>query len=288
MFNLKSTIQMAVIGLLLAHSTMSKASDIAYLAFDNNYWQVFVMDEKGSHHRAVSNSSYDKSSLSWYPDGKHLLINGIQGQLAKLSVTTGKEDIIKLPVSGFFDAVLSPDGKQIAFSYGTADNQDGNHIWVANSDGSKLKQLTHMQWLQHEPRWSPDGLWIYFLSGDGGQSHDVWRVNPKSNQLEQITVGQLYNFDVAVAEQGKMIVSSNRTDNYELWLHDQTKPLQQLTNDPGLDGSPSLSPDNHSIVFNSNRNGGLNIWKLELKSLKLEQLTQHKNGARKPVWRVAQ
>ncbi len=277
-----------VIGLLLAHSTMSKASDIAYLAFDKNYWQVFVMDEEGSHHRAVSNSLYDKSSLSWYPDGKHLLINGIQGKLAKLSVATGEEDIIKLPVSGFFDAVLSPDGKRIAFSYGTADNQDGNHIWVVNSDGSKLKQLTHMQWLQHEPRWSPDGLWIYFLSGDGGQAHDVWRVDPKSNQLEQITVGQLYNFDVAVADKGKMIVSSNRSDNYELWLHDRTKPLQQLTNNPRLDGSPSLSSDNSTVVFNSNRNGGLNIWKLDLRSLKLQQLTQHKNGARKPVWRLTQ
>lgn len=58
----------------------------------------------------------------------------------------------------------SPDGKKIAFA---SDRNGGGQVWVANSDGSGLKQLTFntsQEMATGFPVWSPDGskLAVYF------------------------------------------------------------------------------------------------------------------------------
>ena len=90
---------------------------LAYLSPGQaGYWQVWTLDPTSGESHQVSHSPYDKATLSWFPDGKQLLINGSQGELAVLTLTDGAEHKIATEASGFTDAVISPDGKQIAFS----------------------------------------------------------------------------------------------------------------------------------------------------------------------------
>lgn len=246
------------------------------------------MATDGTGQAQVSTSRYDKSRISWYPDGAALLVNGNQGELARVVLETGEEKPIEMELGGMSDAVLSPDGRSIAFSLSTSDSIDDNNIWLANADGTGLRKLTNKRFLQHDPAWSADGKAIYFQSGRGDQAHDIWRHDLVSGSLEQLTAGQLYHFDVAPAPAAAglqtLAFSSNRSGNYELWVWEHRGRARQLTHHPALDARPSWSPDGRSLAFESSRGGPPNIWRLDLDHGEPIQLTDHPSGARMPVW----
>ena len=258
---------------------------IAYLAYsDDGYWQVWQMTPEGQHSQQLTFSPYDKSRLSWYPDGKYLLVNGLQGTLVQVERTTGKETPISLPLAGMSDAVLSPDGQWIAFSLSTAGSVDDNNLWVVDAHGGQPRKLTQLPYLQHDPTWSPDGSTLYFLSGKGDQNHDIWKVSLRDGATTQLTVGQLYHFDIAVDPEGRLAYSSNQSGNYEIWLQSPGEPPRRLTDDPALDAHPYWSPDGRDLVFESTRDGVPNIWRLPISGGDPKPLTHHARGARMPVW----
>ena len=259
-------------------------SQIGYLAHTQGYWQVWVMQSDGSEKRQITTSAYDKTHISWYPDGIHLLVNGAQGHIRRINTQDNSEEAIELPIKGTVDAVISPDGNKIAFSLTVAGSRDNNHIWVVDSNGGNLVKLTNMGGLQHEPVWSPDGKWVYFLSGNGQANHDIWRVGLHTKAIEQITVNQLYNFDLALSQAGRMAISSNRVDNYEIWAEQKSGSMYRVTHHEAMDSRPTWSPDGEEIIYESSRNGVMNIWRMPVKGGEILQLTNEKIGARYPVW----
>lgn len=258
--------------------------ELAYLAVSDGYWEVWVANADGSMARQLTRSRTDKTRVSWYPDGQALLVSCNDGKVMKVDLrgATASITLAQFPV---VDAVLAPDGGQIAYSFSTA--IDGNDIWVANSDGTAARKLVKLTALQHEPVWSRDGEQIYFLSGDGGQAHDIWRVQLDGNSAEQITVGNLYHFDVAVSGADDIAYSSNRSGNYEIYMQRKGGRPEALTNDPSLDGRPVFAPDNNSIVFESTRGGTPNLWRIDLQTRTVKRITHHKEGARAPALYVA-
>ena len=77
---------------------------------------------------------------------------------------------------------VSPDGKQIAFM----SRRDGNwNIYIMNSDGTGLKQLTDDPSEDGLPTWAPDGKVIAFVSNRGGP-WAVWAVPPGGGGKRQL------------------------------------------------------------------------------------------------------
>lgn len=275
----------AVIGAALLMCAPVNAAEIAYLALSDGLWQVWVMNDQGSEPRALTGSKSDKTRISWFPDGRRLLVNTNQGLVSIVDRTTLQETPLDLGLSPIVDAVVSADGKRIAFSYSGADAIDGNDIWIASlSEPHNLTRLTNMPALQHQPAWSSDSHTIYFQSGDGKQNHDIWKVDLGSGRLEQLTVGSLYNFEVAASPQGDIAFSTNRAGNYELYIQSPAGKVRRLTDNPALDGSPSFSPDGKKLAFESTRRGTFGVWVLDLATSKVFQLAQHPAGARAPAW----
>jgi TolB protein len=264
--------------------------DIAYLSFAEGYWQIFIMDDYGKRHRQVTKSPYDKIKLSWYPSADYLLVNGSQGQVVKLDVKTATETELKLPLPGIADAVISPLGKQVAFSLSVAGSTDRNDLWLVNVDGSGLKRLTRMRGLQHEPVWASNGSQLYFLSGkvgEGKQHHDIFRYDLTTGSVTQITSASLFHFDIAVDKKNQLLYSSNQTGNYEIWYRNADNQSKQLTHHPGVDAKPSWSASSDAIVYESSQNGVSNVWWLDLTTGQQRQLTRSNVGARGPVWMPA-
>jgi serine/threonine-protein kinase len=77
---------------------------------------------------------------------------------------------------------FSPNGQQIAFM----SRRDGNwNIYVVNSDGTGLRQLTEDPAQDGLPAWSPDGRAIAFVSNRGGP-WAVWAVAPGGGGQRQL------------------------------------------------------------------------------------------------------
>lgn len=280
------TMKLFIYGLcLLLWQPAISAADIAYLKLTDGVWQVWMMQDDGANARQVTHGRADKTRISWYPDG-HLFVNTVEGRVYRLAADTGDKSWVETELSGYQDAVLSPDGRYFTFSLSPGGSRDANDIWVVDSDGGNPRKMTTLTHLQHEPAWSPDSRYVYFLSGDGGRHHDIWRVAVDGPRAEQITAESLFHFDIAIAPDGTLVSSNNRAGQYDLWLRGPDGEEHRLTDHPGLDARPSWSPDGTELVFESTRSGALNIWKIARDGGEPVQLTHTDEGARFPVWRT--
>lgn len=83
------------------------------------------------------------------------------------------------------DPQLSPDGKWVAYTVGVVDksaNKTLTHIYKVRLDGSDQKQLTKGTTSHSQPRWSPDGKHIAYVTG--GQ---VWVMEEDGDDAKQLT-----------------------------------------------------------------------------------------------------
>ena len=93
------------------------------------------------------------------------------------------DDLMK--VRRVSDPQVSPDGRQVAFVIGDVqfdDNRAVNQIYVVPIGGGELKQLTKGGTSSSQPRWSPDGKKIAYVTG--GQ---IWVMDADGDDKEQVT-----------------------------------------------------------------------------------------------------
>jgi dipeptidyl aminopeptidase/acylaminoacyl peptidase len=87
--------------------------------------------------------------------------------------------------------VPSPDGTQVAFVAGEAVMEGErsewvNQIHVAAADGSGSRQLTRGEKSSSDPRWSPDGKALAFVSSRNGKAN-IWCIDVSGGEAEMIT-----------------------------------------------------------------------------------------------------
>ena len=86
---------------------------------------------------------------------------------------------------------ISPDGKQIIFTRGWVDkmnDRQASNLWIADSKGERIRELTHGNWRDSSPVWSPDGKRIAFISDRDGtdQIHVMWLDTREVAQLTHL------------------------------------------------------------------------------------------------------
>jgi Tol biopolymer transport system component/DNA-binding winged helix-turn-helix (wHTH) protein len=73
---------------------------------------------------------------------------------------------------------------------------------------------------------------------------------------------------------GRLVYPSTVSGNWDLWITQLGSTEQrQLTNDPTVDKSPNVTPDNKYVVFTSNRTGSFQLWRMNLDGSDQVQLT---------------
>src|SRR6266568_7201372 len=103
---------------------------------------------------------------------------------------------------------ISPDGKWVAYTVGYGDfKQDAfiTQIWLVESDTGKKFQLTRGDRSSTNPRWSPDGRWLAFLSNRQDDKNQVFLINPMGGEAQQLTKSETAINNFAWSEDGKMI-----------------------------------------------------------------------------------
>src|SRR5207302_7394750 len=86
------------------------------------------------------------------------------------------EDFIAL--KSVSDPQLSPDGKWVAYTVSTPslqDNRNVAHVWIAQVATGTSRQLPGGAGSDRQPRWSPDGKTLAFISTRAGGAQ-VWLV----------------------------------------------------------------------------------------------------------------
>jgi dipeptidyl aminopeptidase/acylaminoacyl peptidase len=109
----------------------------------------------------------------------------------------------------------SPDGHRIAFASTRSGTEE---IWLANSDGSNLIQLTQMNGPKTaNPQFSPDGRQLVFDSQKEGLS-DLYLINLASGDVKRLTTGPGNKIQARWSQDGRSLYySCDAGGTFQIW-----------------------------------------------------------------------
>ena len=95
--------------------------------------------------------------------------------------------------------------------------------------------------------WSPDGKWMYLTSKAGGLYH-IWRQRFPDGQPEQFTSGLTEEEGIAMAPDGRSIVTAVGLQSASIWVHD-ARGERQISLLEGNAAYPKFTPDGKKLCY---------------------------------------
>lgn len=105
------------------------------------------------------------------------------------------------------DPQLSPDGKWVAYSITDTDkaaNRRTTQVYLVASSGGEVRQITKEKASSSQPRWSPDGTKLAFISARDG-APQIWTMDAGGNNLKKISNVALGADNPVWSPDGKML-----------------------------------------------------------------------------------
>ena len=146
-------------------------------------------------------------------------------------------------------------------------------IFVIDTDGNNLRNLTDHPASDYSATWSPSGgSFVYVSHRDGNGEIYVMDVNKK--RVRRLTNHPARDSNPAWSPDGKWIAfSSDRKGNYDIYKIDVNgENLQQLTNEGKYNSAPAWSPDSRSIAFYSIRNDSGDVYVMNAEGRNVRKL----------------
>ena len=141
---------------------------------------------------------------------------------------------------------LSPDRQSVLVVEMTGAHAFTQPCRLVPFDGSSAGRQVGPRGTCLSAAWSPDGKWMYFSAVVAGSSH-IWRQRFPDGTPEQITFGPLEEAGVAVAPDGKSIVTSVGMRRSAVWIHDASGERAIVSE--GYASAPRVSRDGARVFY---------------------------------------
>lgn len=200
-------------------------------------YDIFMADLNGKIVKQLTNAKGYDAEATLSPDGKKMIYTSDKDgdlELYIMDLKTGKEKRITHTLGYDGGAWFSPDGKKLIWRASRPKTEaeikeykellaqglvapTNMEIFVANADGSAIKQVSNFGQANWAPTFMPDSKRIIFAS-----NHEYKRGFPFN----------LYT------------------------INEDGTGITKISRDKGFDAFPMFSPDGKKIAFSSNRNNG--------------------------------
>ncbi len=196
------------------------------------------------------------------------------------------EDLYRMV--GVQDPQISPDGRQIAFVQLIRDrhqNKARQSIWLAATDGSRLRQFTNGEAADTAPRWSPDGTSLVFVSTRTGKPQ-LYLIPADGGEAVQLTYMPNGATAPAWSPDGRQIafLSSARPEEWQAETDKEDLPPA------GLDEQDKAKPDEEAekkrvdprVVERLPYRSGTTYWDGRYAQVYVLPVTPDADGRRRP------
>jgi serine/threonine protein kinase len=193
----------------------------------------------------------------------------------------GVEESTNLPVQGYSQLRLSPDGRRLAMVVaGPTDS-----LWIQDFPRSAMTRLTSSQQAML-PVWSPDGKRVFYGTGEGDHmvvvarsadgsgpetrlvvDHAPWAISPDGRWLATVCVRPETRSDICIVEVGK----------------DQTTPTAFVSS-PFSEWGAAFSPDGRWLAYTSDASGQNEVYVRPYPTGEGQRQVSTGGGGEEPVW----
>jgi dipeptidyl aminopeptidase/acylaminoacyl peptidase len=171
--------------------------------------EIVVAAKGGGAEKQLTSLGLRPSDVQWSRDGSTILFTA--DSLYRQERSYGRDEIWTVTVDGklsrltpntdydYNGASYSPDGRWILSTRGfSSDMVIAKHldhggptdlVVIPASGGNEINLTANWDYLPTNPRWSPDGKYVYFTGGVGGTTH-LFRVSPNGGAVERVTSGE--------------------------------------------------------------------------------------------------
>ena len=236
-------------------------------------------------------------SPSLSPDGKQIVflssrdLFSIDMYLA--DAKTGKiiRKLVKTATNPHFDSLQflnssgSWDSKGERFVFGGVTKSDPVLVVINTKTGKREKEAVFKQLGEIlNPTWSPDGRFVAFSALDGGLS-DIFLFDLETEELKKMTDDPFSDLYPSWSPDGQRIafvtdrfssdLSILNIGDFQIALMDpRTGEVEQVRGFLGAKHiNPQWSPDSQSLFFMSDRNGISNVYRVDLATEEIYQVT---------------
>ncbi len=186
---------------------------------------------------------------------------------------------------------LSANGKRMVFSW-------RGDIWLANSTGGGIRQLTTSSSSESQPEFSNDGKKIAFISNRTGASQ-LFEMPVNGGEAKQLTFHtEGYTLEEYTPSGNQFLVKATRDHFWRrgqrfFLIDNKERPVEHLLFD-GYGDNGRLSPDESKLLFTREGVRGYRkqyvgtqssqIWLYDITTKAFEKLVDNSSGARYPLW----
>jgi serine/threonine-protein kinase len=244
------------------------------------------------------------TGLAWSPDGTRLAYAGGYGSSRLFVVNAdGGEPVALATISEVNSPAWSPDGRHIAvvsgnpiFIFGSAyfGNSGTSSLWLVAVDSGTPRRLTQGTYLDTSPQWTPDSRAILFASNRGG-SRDLFRLRVAPDgtpeaEPERMTTG-LDAQTFTLTPDGRHLAYARLRSTSNIWAVPAPRPGAATTSDATalttgdqIIERLDVSRDGRWLVFDSDRGGSIDLYKMPTAGGEATQLTTDSAAEFSPSW----
>jgi dipeptidyl aminopeptidase/acylaminoacyl peptidase len=237
--------------------------------------QIWLLSLEGGEARRVTNLRNGVGNFEWSPDGTRFVLTSRTGpsdtKPPSSDVRHYKHTSYKFNDTGWFDDKRS-------------------HVWVVDVQTGAARQITSGEdWNDSDPRWSPDGTRVAFVSDrtgkafDESRNTDVWVVSAEGGALTKISDHEEEDSSPRWSPDGKSIAFVGRLrprDHSKIFVAPSTGGQPSRNVAPSLDLIPSnlsWGEAGRALYFETGVKGETHLFRVDARDGRVRQVTK---GAR--------